>query len=181
MTKIKALPKEATVASVSLLAKNLHEGQYDKGGKPYFLHVQAVAFGLEPFGEKAMMAGFLHDSVEDTPITLDELRKIHGVPESVIESVKMVSRNLYPESYTYMDMIRAVTSEGSYLTRLVKISDNAHNSRSDRKIESFTPEALEFSRKRYAKARSVLYLSVQKADIVKILSIVNPDLLTELD
>lgn len=178
---MKSYKKEATVASVAQLAEKLHEGQVDKGGKPYFLHVQAVAQGLQSFGDKAMMAGYLHDSVEDTEITLHELRTQHGIPESVIDTVRMVSRNLYPDSFTYMDMIRAVASDGSYTTRLVKISDNAHNSRADRKIESFTPEALEFSRKRYAKARGILYPSVKREDIVSILTIVNPDLLAELD
>lgn len=177
------MPKTQTVAteeSVANLARQLHEGQVDKGGHPYFLHVEAVALSLRPFGEKTMMAGYLHDSVEDTGITLVELRANHGIPESVLEAIKAVSRNLYPEDDTYMDMIRTIAFEAPYIARLVKIADNAHNSRLDRKIEGLTDEAAQFSRKRYAKAREILYPSVKKEDIVRILEHINPQLLDEL-
>lgn len=170
----------ATTDYVATLAQKLHDGQFDKGGHPYFLHVEAVGLSLRPFGDKAMMAGYLHDSIEDTAITLVELREIHGVPESVLEAVKIVSRNLYPEESTYMDMIRKIATDGSYTSRLVKIADNAHNSRSDRKIEGTTAEYLEFSRKRYAKAREILYPTVKNQDIAKILDFINPELLQEL-
>lgn len=170
----------ATLDSVAKLAEALHEGQFDKGGKPYFLHVEAVAQSLSAFGEKAMMAGYLHDSVEDTGITINELRELHGIPESVLDAIKMVSRNLYPEDYTYMDMIKAIASDGSYITKLVKIADNAHNSRADRKIENMTEEYLAFSKKRYSNARTILYPSVKVQDISTVLTVINPQLLTEL-
>lgn len=177
------MPKTQTVAtadSVARLAQQLHEGQVDKGGKPYFLHVEAVGLSLRPFGEKAMMAGYLHDSVEDTGVTLTELRSNHGIPESVLGAIQAVSRNLYPEDDTYMDMIRTIASDAPYIARLVKIADNAHNSRVDRKIEGLSEEASQFSRKRYAKAREILYPSVKKEDIVRILENINPQLLDDL-
>lgn len=180
MTNMLKTQKTATADSVASLAQRLHEGQVDKGGHPYFLHVEAVGLSLRPFGEKAMMAGYLHDSVEDTGITIQELRTDHGIPESVLEVIQFVSRNLYPAESTYMDMIRTISSEGSYISRLVKIADNAHNSRLDRKIEGMSEEVAEFSRKRYAKARGILYPSVKKEDIVKILDIINPHLINEL-
>jgi (p)ppGpp synthase/HD superfamily hydrolase len=180
MTQIFNSKTIATATSVANLAQELHEGQFDKGGHPYFLHVEAVGLSLRPFGEKAMMAGYLHDSIEDTGITIKQLRENHGVPESVLEAVKMVSRNLYPEESTYMDMIRKIATDGSYTSRLVKIADNAHNSRLDRKIEGMSEDALDFSRKRYAKARTILYPSVKKEDITRILDNINPHLLHEL-
>lgn len=170
----------ATADSVATLAQQLHDGQVDKGGHPYFLHVEAVGLSLRPFGEKAMMAGYLHDSVEDTGITLGELRSNHGIPESVLEAIQAVSRNLYPAEDTYMDMIRTIASDAPYIARLVKIADNAHNSRLDRKIDGLSEEAAEFSRNRYAKARVVLYPSVKREDIVRILENINPQLLDEL-
>lgn len=180
MEKIIKERVDATALSVASLAERLHEGQVDKGGHAYFHHVKAVGLSLRPFGEKAMMAGYLHDSVEDTGITIHELRTLHGIPESVLEAVAMVSRNLYPAEKTYMDMIRTIATEGSYIAKLVKIADNAHNSRVDRKIEGMPQDALDFSRKRYANARSVLYPTVKQEDIVTILKFINPQLIETL-
>lgn len=48
------------------------------GDHPYAIHLDAVATLLVPFGEDAVRVGYLHDVVEDTAITLDELRAKFG-------------------------------------------------------------------------------------------------------
>lgn len=180
MTTMDTAPGELSLPYVADLAAKLHEGQFDKGGEAYFSHVQAVALALLPFGAYAVAAGYLHDSIEDTGITAEELAKEHAMPAEVVEAIRFVSRNLYADGVTYMDMIRTVATEGPYIARLVKIADNAHNSRSDRVIPGADAEFLAFSRKRYARARKILYPSVNRNDIVTILEVINPDLLAEL-
>lgn len=168
---------EATLDDVREIARTLHQGQVDKGGSPYFNHVEAVALALTDFGYEAMCAGYLHDVIEDCDITAEELLN-KGVPETVVDAVCLVSRNLYPDA-TYMDMIRNIASSENSLACLVKIADNAHNSRTDRIIPGATTEMLEFSANRYARARKILYPVVSVEDIKKILSRVNPELLQE--
>ena len=58
-------------------ARDLHEGQYRKSGEPYICHPVAVAGILRYMGGNSVMiaAGFLHDIVEDTDITLEVARR----------------------------------------------------------------------------------------------------------
>lgn len=134
------------------IARIAHWGQLDKAGKPYIKHPEAVAKMLEPHGENAVVAGWLHDVVEDGGITLDDLRRF-GFPEEVVRAVDSVTRR---PNETYMDMIRRASADP--LGRLVKLADNAHNSSRERLalLDEDTRERLE---KRYAKARTALLLA----------------------
>lgn len=172
--------EETDLPRIADLAAALHDGQFDKGGTAYFRHVQAVGLALTSFGPHAVAAGYLHDVIEDTEATADTLLEDHGIPAEVVHAVRFVSRNLYADDLTYMDMIRSIATEGPYIARLVKIADNAHNTRVDRVIPDMDEEFLAFSRKRYARARKILYPAVDRADIVTILETINPDLLVEL-
>ena len=64
------------------LGKNAHEGQKRKSdGSPYFVHPLAVAEILCEWGADSdtIIAGLLHDTVEDTSITLGDIKKEFGV------------------------------------------------------------------------------------------------------
>lgn len=136
-------------ATADALAAAAHAGQVDKAGAPYIEHVRAVAALLAPHGDHAVMAGLLHDIVEDTDVTLDRLRKL-GYPEDVVRAVDAVSRR---EGETYMDLIRRAAADP--LGRLVKLADNAHNSRPDR-LAVLDPEQADWFRRKYSQARQVL-------------------------
>ncbi len=58
------------------LAIRAHDGQYDKGGSPYILHPIAVAKQVS--GEDEKVLALLHDTVEDTDVTNEEVRKRFG-------------------------------------------------------------------------------------------------------
>lgn len=58
------------------LAVRAHDGQYDKGGSPYILHPIAVA--KQVTDEKEKILALLHDTVEDTNVTNDDIRKEFG-------------------------------------------------------------------------------------------------------
>lgn len=162
---VKAEPTEFTVAALhpidfsarlamdlnvaTMLASVAHRGQVDKAGKPYIDHVRAVAEALEPHGELAMTAGWLHDVVEDTDYTLDDLRRF-DMPAAVVSAVDSVTRR---EGETYMDMIRRAAADP--LGRLVKLADNANNSDEGR-LALLPADVADRLRKRYAKAREVL-------------------------
>ena len=62
------------------VAKKAHEGQFRKTGEPYIVHPLAVKKILEEWGmdEDTIIAGILHDAVEDTDLTLEDIRREFG-------------------------------------------------------------------------------------------------------
>lgn len=117
------------------LAKAAHAGQLDKGGEPYISHPIAVAAMVETEEEKTV--ALLHDVVEDTPVTLEELRR-QGFPELVMEAVDILTKR--PGS-DYRDYIQRVKQNPLALT--VKIADMTHNMDLSR-IKN--PQAKDFAR-----------------------------------
>lgn len=114
-----------TLDQTRALARQAHAGQLDKAGVPYIEHVLAVGDALRPHGECAVMAGYLHDIVKDTGITLEDLR-LMGYPEVVVEAVDAVSRRgTWPDLEPYSDLIERAGRHP--LGCLVKLADNAHN------------------------------------------------------
>ncbi|GAA3015975.1 HD domain-containing protein [Kitasatospora albolonga] len=162
-----------TLAEVDALAEQAHAGQVDKLGVPYIGHVRAVAAGLAPFGDGLRMAGLLHDVLEDTPLTAEDLLAA-GVPSAVVATVRRVTR---VAGVGYEEMVRQVA--GDQAAALVKIADNAHNSHPDR-VAALDPASRERLALRYRGARAVLWRAVPEADVRAVLELVNPALLAEL-
>lgn len=138
-----------TIHAATELARTAHAGQTDKAGQPYVEHVIRVRDALTGYGEEAQIAGVLHDIVEDTPVSLDDLRTI-GVTRRALAAIDSVTRR---PGETYMDLIRRAAADP--LGRLVKLADNADNSREDR-LSYLDPDQAVFLRRRYRKARAVL-------------------------
>lgn len=138
-----------TVEEATELARRAHAGQVDKAGRDYFLHVCAVRDALAGYGEDAQVAGVLHDVLEDTPLTEDDLAAA-GVPARVLRAIDSVTRR---PGEAYMDMIRRAGADD--LGRIVKLADNADNTREDR-MAALDPAQAASLRKRYARARAAL-------------------------
>lgn len=161
-----------TLEQVEKIAREAHEGQTDKIGVPYFQHVRAVADGVAQFGEEMEMAALLHDIVEDTPWTLEQLRAA-GVPENVRAIVYLLTNR---DGEDYQDKMREIVRNRGAL--LVKIADNAHNSRADR--AAHLPVAKrERLAKKYEKARETLWAAAHPRDLKRVVSVVNPELLSD--
>jgi len=163
-----------TVTRVRDMAYLAHRGQVDKLGKPYTLHLDAVAYGVEPFGEGMEMAAYLHDIVEDTKTTLGHLQQA-GVPASVIHMVQALTHD---RGEAYTSAIRRVC--GNYGACLIKIADNAHNTLPERmaQLDGETRYRLE---EKYRKARQMLWPSVAYTDARLVLGRVNARLMPLLD
>jgi len=104
------------------LAAKVHEGQTDKGGFAYILHPLRVMNGLNSTDKELCSIAVLHDVVEDSNITLEDLSKM-GFSMRVVTGVDSVSKR---PGETYDDFIRrcACNIDG----RLVKIEDLRDNS-----------------------------------------------------
>ncbi|MFC8065488.1 HD domain-containing protein [Streptomyces sp. NPDC057293] len=162
-----------TVEEVEVFAAAAHAGQIDKIGVPYIEHVRAVAAGLAPFGDELVMAGLLHDVIEDTDWTAARLRE-EGIPERVVSAVEAVTNQ---PGVPYGEKIQRIIRSSD--ATLVKVADNAHNSHPDRAAQLPEGKRVRLAAK-YRAARDVLWAAADSRDIEAIVRIVNPALLDEL-
>ncbi len=99
-----------------------HRNQVDKIGMPYILHTMAVASLLDTPEQKC--AGLLHDILEDTDMTEQDLLSA-GIPERVVEIVKLVSHDKPCEGKDYEDYLARIKTDPD--AKAVKLADLAHN------------------------------------------------------
>jgi (p)ppGpp synthase/HD superfamily hydrolase len=156
------------------LARTKHAGQTDKAGVDYVEHIKSVGDALADFDDDIRIAGYLHDAVEDTETTLEELRE-RGLSDRAVGIIERLSKNLHHHA-DYLDGIRYIAADRD--AALVKIADNAHNSVQERvqKLLALGP----VDNPPYAEARRILYPAVATEDIRRILQRVNVELLAEL-
>ncbi len=148
---------EPTVASTLQLAMKLHHGQR-YGTEPYFNHVWRVAERLRLRGIWASQAGLLHDAVEDTAMTLRELREL-GYHDQVVGAVDSVS--LRPgEQYDAL-IARACAHP---LGCMVKLADNLDNTARLYELHRTEPEWAARLRIKYASVRDTLMLALVNHD-----------------
>ena len=105
-------------------AEKAHAGQERKTGGPYIAHPVAVANILEGYGadDETIAAGYLHDVVEDTPITLEEIRKKFG--EEIAFLVDGVTKE--ENGYETFRKIKKYSSKDKRVF-FVKLADRIHN------------------------------------------------------
>lgn len=119
------------------LAAKAHAAQRDKGGKPYIGHLErvaqaaeqralrALADGLDIEPDEVAQAGWLHDIIEDTPITATDLRA-QGFSERVVEMVEILTRPQQAMAYpARIQQIIATGNLGAILIKLSDVEDNA--------------------------------------------------------
>ena len=106
------------------IAYDAHREQVDKAGLPYIFHPAHLAEQMET--EDEACAALLHDVIEDTGVTLDELRT-HGFPESVVSAIALLTHD---DATEYMDYIAKIKLDP--IARKVKLADLRHNSNRER-------------------------------------------------
>lgn len=102
------------------LAIKMHEGQVDKLGKPYIDHLFRVGFRGKSVSE--MKVGILHDIIEDTDMTLSELKRTGLLSNEELDAIDHLTRK---EDETYFDYINRVTK--NELATRVKLNDLRDN------------------------------------------------------
>src|SRR5947208_2434495 len=110
-----------TLEDAIALAALAHHGQVDKAGAPYILHPLRLMLRMRTNDER--MVAVLHDAVEDTPYTLDGLRRL-GFPEEVVEAIDALTRRV-DEGETYEAFV--ARAGGNPLARRIKIADLEDN------------------------------------------------------
>jgi GTP pyrophosphokinase len=116
-------------------AHRLHEGQYRKSGEPYIAHPIAVSGLLRDLGadEAMIAAGFLHDVVEDTEITVEEIEQLFGTEvASLVEGVTKLSKYNFSnkterQAENFRRMFLAMAKDIRVI--VIKLADRLHNMR----------------------------------------------------
>lgn len=101
------------------IAVQAHKGQREKGGAPYVLHPLRMMSRLRK--EEEQMVAVLHDVVEDTAWTLDDLRA-QGFTAEIVDGVDAMTRR---EGEAYEDFVRRAGANP--LARTVKLADLEDN------------------------------------------------------
>lgn len=123
------------------VAVTAHKGQRDKYGRPYILH--PLTLMLKMANETSMMAAVLHDVVEDTSLTLDDLRN-EGFPREVVEAVESLSKN---EKESYDEYVERVgRNPVAVKVKLADLEDNMRITRMNKVTEKDTVRLAKYLR-----------------------------------
>lgn len=169
-------------------AEQMHEGQLRKSGEPYLIHPVEVAKILADLGmdENTIVAGLLHDAVEDTPYTQEDLKRDFGEEVALlVDGVTKLGSLVYEskeerQAENLRKMFLAMSKDIRVL--IIKLSDRLHNLRTinymtEAKIKEKCNETLEI----YAPLASRLGMYAMKFEMEDIaLKMLDPDAYYEL-
>lgn len=136
-----------TVDDVSRFACAKHEGQVDKIGFPYWNHLDRVARQFEM--EDYRIIAYLHDILEDTETTIDDLINL-GIPWKIVEIINILT---HKKNEPYENYIQRVSKDSiAREIKFVDIYDNLDPNRLNR-LDSATKNRL---LRKYGKALEIL-------------------------
>ena len=131
----------ATIERAIEIAAKAHASVKDKQGQPYLLHPLRVMMGVE--GEEAQIVAVLHDVVEDTPMSLDDIRA-EDFSQQVIDGLELVT---HLKEQPYSEYV--IACKKNSIACQVKLSDLRDNSNLNRLLlrpEKFDGDASRMQR-----------------------------------
>ena len=142
------MAKSGRIQKAVEMATRAHEGQMRKSGDPYISHPLAVMKIVEDWGmdEDTIIAAVLHDTVEDTDITLEDIKREFGEQVAfLVDGVTKLSniRSGMRDIDTYLpetkdNLLRLLIAMGSDIRVLIiKLADRLHNLRT---LSALPPE-----------------------------------------
>ena len=129
-----------------MLCFEAHKEQLDKSGLPYVFHPFHLAEQMTD--EETTVVALLHDVIEDTDRTIDDLRSM-GFPEPILSAVTLMT---HKDGIPYMEYVAAI--KNNPIARAVKLADLRHNSDMSR-LDTVTARDEERAQK-YAEAIRLL-------------------------
>ena len=118
--------KMASIEKALQIAVRAHEGQKDKDGQPYIFHPLRLMNAVED--EPVKIVAVLHDVVEDTSITYEDLRR-EGFEEVILAAVECLTHR---KDEPYADYV--VRCKSNVIARHVKLADLEDNARPSRAL-----------------------------------------------
>jgi guanosine-3',5'-bis(diphosphate) 3'-pyrophosphohydrolase len=149
----------ALVQQAYVVARDAHEGQMRSSGDPYITHPVAVASILAEItlDHETLMAALLHDVIEDTEYSKDDLAEIFGATiADLVEGVSKLEKLKFKDKKefqveNYRKMIMAMTQDIRVI--LIKLADRTHNMRT---LGSLRPD----KRRRIARETLEIYAPI---------------------
>lgn len=131
------------------IAYDAHHGQVDCNNVPYIFHPYHLAEQMT--NEITTCVALLHDVVEDTQVTMQQLER--EFPVQVIEALKLLTHDSDTDYFEYIKAIK-----NNPVAKVVKLADLLHNSDQSRITDrnAISPEKLEYWDKKYKKALQIL-------------------------
>jgi GTP pyrophosphokinase len=113
-------------------AKKAHDGQQRKSGEPYFIHVFATAKNLARYrmDPVTVAAGFLHDVIEDTSVTEDDMRREFGEEiTTLVKGVTKLGHVKYSGRERNLESLRKflMALAQDHRVLMIKLADRLHN------------------------------------------------------
>lgn len=130
------------------IAYDAHCGQVDKTGVPYIYHPIHIAERMDD--EYSTIVALLHDVIEDTNLTIEDLRE-YGFSNEVLESIDIITKRVDDDYFDYIERIKV-----NKIALKVKVEDLKHNMDLSR-IENVTEKDL----KRLEKYKNVEKILIQ--------------------
>ena len=110
-----------TVEDALRIAVDAHNGQKDLDGNPVILH--PIAVGLAGNNREEIIGGFLHDVVEDTEFTLNDLLA-RGVDKTIVETLQLLT---HTKDISYDEYVQRIVTSGNSIAIHIKYNDLKHN------------------------------------------------------
>ncbi len=132
------------------IIKNLFSDKLDKGGYPYLDHLYEVSNRVS--GENTKIIGLLHDVIEDTNMTAEDLKEA-GFAMEIIEAIQILTRK---DNEDYREYIDRIVASNNIDALNVKLADLNHNMDISR-IKNPTIKDMDRVEKRYRPA----YIKIQ--------------------
>jgi hypothetical protein len=126
----------ATLEKAVEIAAKAHAGARDKHGQPYLCHPLRVMLSVDD--DEARIAAVLHDVVEDTDVTLDDLRR-EGFTESVLQALTLLTHSA---EVSYADyVVQCKRNRTACQVKLSDLRDNTSLSRALLRGDKFDADA----------------------------------------
>ena len=110
-----------TVEDALRIAVDAHNGQKDLDGNPVILH--PITVGLAGNNREEIIGGLLHDVVEDTKLTFNDLYA-KGVDKSIVEDLKLLT---HTKDMTYEEYVQRIATSNNSIAIHIKYNDLKHN------------------------------------------------------
>ena len=142
-----------------VVARDAHDGQMRSSGDPYITHPVAVAINLAKMNldHETIMAALLHDVIEDTEVTKDELAELFGhTVAELVEGVSKLDKLKFDnkeemQAENFRKMVLAMVQDIRVI--LIKLADRTHNMRT---LGSLRPD----KRRRIARETTEIYAPI---------------------
>jgi len=123
------------ITKAKTFAQEKHKGISRTNGEPYYNHLERVSDNVPRYYEEAKIAALLHDTLEDTNTTYEELVAEFG--EVIANIVKNVTRPKHESYFDFINRIVDTKDKNSIIVKLEDLRDNMSDSEEGSRLDKY--------------------------------------------